>query len=166
MKGHKAAVAPSAAVKMVKEGVQRRGTPGSAQFLPKPTPPSPIRGYEKHVQVLSSSRANILEPTPQQKNSGPAGAAAMPVIFPPPMKPEVKHYQVQIKNMQFIPSHLRIEKGSTVTWKVCPDSNGASSYSGISSRSHIIMFEEIFVESPKLELPGQGHYNDTFSLNF
>ena len=54
--------------------------------------------------------------------------------------------------MEFIPSVLRIEKGSTVTWRV---------YS--SARSHILFFDEICVESPKLE---PGHRNDSFSLNF
>ena len=68
--------------------------------------------------------------------------------------------------MQFVPSHLRIEKGSTVTWKVCPDTNSSGSFYGMSSRSHILMFEEIFVESPKLELAGAGRHNDSFSLNF
>ena len=74
--------------------------------------------------------------------------------------------------MQFVPSHLRIEKGSTVTWRVCPDGNIQSSSSFYeSARSHIIAFDEIFVESPKLELasPAQsspGSKTDSFSMGF
>ena len=85
---------------------------------------------------------------------------------PAPTRPEVKQYEIQIKNMQFVPSHLVIEKGSTVTWKVCADTTNTTFSSG-SARSHILFFDEIFVESPKLELASKSRPNsDTFSLNF
>ena len=69
--------------------------------------------------------------------------------------------------MEFVPNHILIEKGSTVTWRICPDTSN-STFSGASARSHIILFDEILVESPKLELAGPGSRNrsETFSLNF
>ena len=61
--------------------------------------------------------------------------------------------------MQFVPSHLRIEKGSTVTWHVCTDQR--SSMGTVSTRSHIISFDEIYVESPKL-----NEVNSSFTMSF
>ena len=69
--------------------------------------------------------------------------------------------------MLFIPSNLRIEKGSRVMWKVKADtmqSNGNSSLFYNEARSHIISFDDIFVESPKLELFKVG--SDSFNMNF
>ena len=60
--------------------------------------------------------------------------------------------------MQFVPSHLRVERGSAVTWQVCAEKSIYES----SSRSHIISFDEIYVESPKLDLATL----DTFSMTF
>ena len=121
------------------------------------------------------------------------GAAAMPVVFQgnlpqshlkPSMmmnntqQPRVAKqqqappsYNIQIKNMAFVPEHIRIEKGSTVTWQVCADTNSRSSsmFYGGSSRSHIISFDDIFVESPKLELAASSASTprkDTFTMSF
>ena len=112
-----------------------------------------IGEFEKLKQ--KDAKVNVVA-TPQRANS--QGAAATPI-----RQPTAKTYEVQIKNMQFVPSHLRIEKGSTVTWKVCPDTT-YSAFSSSSTRSHILSFNELFVESPKLELGNR--LNDTFSLNF
>lgn len=71
--------------------------------------------------------------------------------------------------MQFVPSHLRIEKGSTVVWQVkvdtTPSGTSNSSLFYDTARSHIISFDDIYVESPKLELNKPGSA-DTFSLSF
>lgn len=123
------------------------------------------------------------------------GAAAMPVVFQssaqaqapvrqmPPVQPPAqfgyyaapaqmsKQYSIQIKNMSFVPEHLTVEKGSTVTWQVCADTSGSRAHSMFyesSARSHIISFDDIHVESPKLELAtasGQPR-RDTFAMSF
>lgn len=83
-----------------------------------------------------------------------------------PLHPhQVKTYHVEIKNMQFVPSYLRVEKGSTVVWQVKVDTtpSGVSQFYD-TARSHIISFDDIFVESPKLQLNKPGA--DTFSLSF
>ena len=70
--------------------------------------------------------------------------------------------------MQFVPSNLCIEKGSTVTWRVVPDTTH-STFAKSSSRSHIISFDDIFVESPKLELSvpsSKSNNTECFSMNF
>ena len=64
--------------------------------------------------------------------------------------------------MQFVPSHLRVERGSAVTWQVCAEKSMQSSLYVSNSRSHIISFDEIYVESPKLDLATL----DTFSMTF
>ena len=93
----------------------------------------------------------------------------MPMMYPTmPLHPhQVKTYHVEIKNMQFSPSHLRVEKGSTVVWQVKSDTTPAGSNSSMfydTARSHILFFEEILVESPKLQLNKPGA--NTFSLSF
>lgn len=147
----------------LKHLVSRRANAGTAQFLPKPSPPPQtyidvIGEYEKHQK--KASKVNVVNPSKQSPSS--SGAAAMPIIAP---QRAVKQYEVQVQNMKFVPSHLYIEKGSTVTWRVCPDTT-SSAFSSSSTRSHILFFDDICVESPKLETGTGGRKNDTFSLSF
>ena len=78
---------------------------GVAQFLPRPTPPSPalmeVIGKEGRVSP-SKSKVNVVTITTPDHSKRPkaVGAAAMPIIYPPPQRPEVKQYEVQIKNME------------------------------------------------------------------
>lgn len=63
-----------------------------------------------------------------------------------------------------MPDYLRIEKNSIVEFVLCNDSapsEHSELYSG-KSRSHMLYFNEIGVESPKLELGGKT----SFTMNF
>ena len=69
---------------------------------------------------------------------------------------EPKRYEIKVIDREFKPSYLRVKKGAIVEWKVYPDSKEQDSNSLYfqKSRSHVICFNEIYIESPKLELPG------------
>ena len=55
---------------------------------------------------------------------------------------------------------LQIEKGSIVEWQLCPDAieDDRNSLYYERSRSHVIAFDKINVESPKLELSNEQSY--------
>ena len=64
-----------------------------------------------------------------------------------------------------------------MTWQVCADTSNSgrmqqqSMFYESSARSHIISFDEIYVESPKLQLKssnktGAGGVQDTFTMKF
>ena len=69
---------------------------------------------------------------------------------------EPKRYEIKVVDREFKPSYLRVKKGAIVEWKVYADSKEQDSNSLYfqKSRSHVISFNEIYIESPKLELPG------------
>lgn len=173
----------------MKQPDQWRSGRNQIQFLPKPQPP-PFTSDDDDYDGSCASK----------KLSGPKLATpyAMSAAFPPPSRPppaqrfqapaadkksyggavraipspegQPKEYQIQIKNKQFIPSYLRVEKGAKVTWKVCQD-NIESDYNSLyyeRARSHVIAFDEIYIESPKLELASPSHpqANNTFSHQF
>ena len=68
---------------------------------------------------------------------------------------------------------MQIEKGSIVEWQLCPDAieEDPNSLYHEKSRSHVIAFDDINVESPKLELSNEQSYRQnsrstTFSMSF
>jgi len=71
-------------------------------------------------------------------------------------------YRVQVLNSEFIPSTLRIERGSVVEWRVCADakeSNELSLYHN-NNRAHVLAFKTLATESPLLR------ESETYTVRF
>jgi hypothetical protein len=58
-----------------------------------------------------------------------------------------------VRNNKFIPENLKIEKGSIVEWRILEDDLDTSDTSlyQSSSRSHVIAFNNMMIESPMLK---------------
>ena len=67
--------------------------------------------------------------------------------------PEPKQYQILIKDRRFMPPYLKIEKNSIVKWTLVKDTDDEeTSLYYDRCRSHVVFFEDIGLESPKLSL--------------
>ena len=67
--------------------------------------------------------------------------------------PEPKQFQVLIKDRRFMPPYLKVEKNSIVKWTLVKDTDDVeTSLYYDRSRSHVVFFEDIGLESPKLSL--------------
>jgi len=76
-------------------------------------------------------------------------------------------FNIEIKDKTFKPDYLKVERGSIVQWIMCNDaieSNENSLYFE-KSRSHVIAFDSIADESPRLSLSKDGK-ETTFRMQF
>lgn len=73
-----------------------------------------------------------------------------------------KTYEIIVRNNKFNPENLKIEKGSIVHWRIIEDSNDfqESDFCYSSTRSHVIAFENLMIESPRVKV------NESFKVRF